>query len=136
MLKRFAMMAGVIALIGLGSFAGAVEPSPSIKQAMGKLHKGGTAALPSLKKALAQDSPDWKGISTTATLVSDLSAAITEQKPPKGDQANYTKLAKAYASSAAALKTAAEKEDLAGAKAAMGKLQSSCMDCHKAHKGK
>lgn len=134
-MKRLVLTtAGVLATIGLAGLVGADAPSPTIKQAMAKLHKGATAALPSLKKALGEGSPDWKGIKTTATLISELSAAITDQSPPKGDKANYMTLSKAYASTASDLKEAAEKEDLTAAKAALGKLQGSCMTCHKAHK--
>jgi cytochrome c556 len=136
-IKRFMTMAGVVALLGLVvGIAGAFDDSsPSIKVAMGKLHKGGTAALPSLKKALGAPSPDWKGIQTTSKLVSDLSAAITEQDPPKGDKANYAKLSKAYADEAKKLKEAADAEDAAQAKKSLGKLNSTCKTCHTAHKG-
>ena len=102
MIKRFATMAGVVALLGLVvGIAGAYDdPVPTIKQAMGKLHKGATAALPTVKKALAAPTPDWAGIQTTTKLISDLSAAITEQEPPKGDKADYTRSSKAYAAEA------------------------------------
>jgi cytochrome c556 len=137
-IKRFATMAGVVALLGLVvGIAGAFDDSkPSIKVAMGKLHKGGTAALPSLKKALGAPSPDWKGIQTTTKLVSELSEAITELEPPKGDKANYAKLSKAYAVEAKTLKEAADAEDAATAKKSLGKLGSSCKACHDTHKGK
>jgi cytochrome c556 len=135
-IKRFAMMmAGLAALLGVAGLAGAQDDKPTIKQAMAKLHgKSATAALPSIKKALAADSPDWKGVQKTSKLVADLSVTITELKPPKGDQADYTKLSKTYATNAKALKDAADKEDAAAAKAAVGKLFGSCMPCHKSHK--
>jgi hypothetical protein len=136
-IKRFATMAGVIALLGLVvGIAGAYDdPVPTIKQAMGKLHKGGTAALPTVKKALAAPTPDWDGIQTTAKLISDLSAAITDQEPPKGDKADYAKLSKAYAAEAKHLKEAADAKDAAQAKKSVGKLNSTCKTCHTAHKG-
>jgi cytochrome c556 len=134
-IKRFAMMmAGLAALLGVAGLAGAQDDKPTIKQAMAKLHKGGTAALPSIKKALGADTPDWKGIKKTTILIADLSAAITELEPPKGDQAAYTKQSKVYATNAKALKDAADKEYSAAAKAALGKLNSSCMPCHKSHR--
>jgi cytochrome c556 len=136
-IKRFAMMmAGVAALLGVAGLAGAQDDKPTIKQAMGKLHKAGTGALPSIKKSLAAETPDWKGIKKTNKLIADLSAAITELEPPKGDQADYTKQSKAYATNAKSLKDAADKEDAAAAKAAFGKLNTSCKSCHDVHKGK
>jgi cytochrome c556 len=136
-IKRFATMAGVVAMLGLvAGIAGAYDdPVPTIKQAMGKLHKGGTAALPTVKKALGAPTPDWPGIQTTTKLISDLSAAITDQDPPKGDKADYTKLSKAYAAEAKTLMEAAEAKDAAQAKKSVGKLGATCKTCHTAHKG-
>jgi cytochrome c556 len=135
-IKRFATMAGVVALLGLVvGIAGAYDdPAPTIKQAMGKLHKGATAALPAVKKALTAATPDWDGIQTTTKLISDLSAAITEQEPPKGDKAAYAKLSKAYAAEAKTLMEAAEAKDAAQAKKSVGKLNTTCKTCHAAHK--
>jgi hypothetical protein len=136
-IKRFAMMmAGLAALLGIAGLAGAQDDKPTIKQAMGKLHKAGTGALPSIKKALAADTPDWKGIQKTTKLIAEISATIIELEPPKGDQADYTKQSKAYATNAKALKDAADKEDAAASKAAFGKLNASCKSCHDLHKGK
>jgi cytochrome c556 len=136
-IKRFATMAGVVALLGLVvGIAGAYDdPAPTIKQAMGKLHKAGTGALPTVKKALAAPTPDWDGIQTTTKLISDLSAAITEQEPPKGDKEAYAKLSKAYAAEAKHLKEAADAKDAAQAKKSVGKLGATCKTCHSAHKG-
>lgn len=133
-LKRCAAMAAGVAILGLAGLATADEPSPTIKQAMGKLHKGQTGALNVLKKALGTDKPDWKGVQKTTKLVAELSESITGLEPPQGDKAGYEKLSKAYATNAKALQDASDKEDLAGSKAALGKLNMSCMPCHKAYK--
>jgi cytochrome c556 len=135
-LKRFATMAGVFAVVGLVGLAGADEAKPTIKQAMTRIAKGKNAAIPTLKSALAAPSPDWKEIQANAKTVETCTEAIVDAKPRKGEQANYAKLAKAFAAHAKALHESAEKEDLAGAKAAFGKIGGSCMACHNAHKGK
>ncbi len=137
MLKRFAMIAGVFAVVGLAGLAGAAdEAKTTIKQAMTKIAKGKASAIPSLKTALNAPSPDWKSIQANSKTVATCTEAIVALKPSKGDQANYTKLAKALAADATALNVSAEKEDLAGAKAAFGKIGGSCMGCHNAHRGK
>jgi hypothetical protein len=100
-IKRFAMMiAGLAAMLGVAGLAGAQDDKPTIKQAMGKLHRGPTSAISTVKKGLAADAPDWKGVQKSSKLIADLSATITELEPPKGDQADYTKQSKAYASNA------------------------------------
>lgn len=136
MLKRFATMTGVLALVGLIGLANADDARPTIKQAMTKIAKGKVSSIPALKTALAAPSPDWKAIKANAKTVETATGAIVDAKPPKGDQAGYTMLAKALAADAKALNDSAEKEDLAGAKAAFGKIGGSCMACHKAHRGK
>lgn len=136
MIKRFATTAGVAAVLGLAGLAGAGDDTPpTIKAAMGKLHKGGTAALPTVGKALKAPNPDWKGIQTTSKLIAELSEAITGLEPPKGDKADYEKQIKAYTANAKMLKEAADKEDVAKASAAVAKLGASCKTCHAAHKG-
>ena len=136
MLKRFATMAGVIAVVGLAGLAGADDAKPTIKQAMVKIGKGKNAPIPALKSALAAPSPDWKGIQAHTKTVETCTEAIVDAKPRKGDPANYAKLAKAFATYAKALNESAEKEDLAATKAAFRKLGGACMACHTAHRGK
>ena len=136
MKKRLAVMLGMVAVFGLGalgSLADAQDEAASIKKVMGKLHKGQKALLPSVKKALQSDSPNWGDIKKGSKVIVELAMTITEAEPPKGDKAAYNKLMSAYLASAKDLNEAAEAEDAAKAKASLGKLSGTCKTCHQAH---
>ena len=106
----------------------------SIEKIMEKLHKGKNSSMGILKVALKRQSPDWTKIQKESKTFATVSADLPKFDPPKGDPASFKKLAKAYASNAKALETAAKKEELDGTKAALRKLTGSCMGCHDAHK--
>jgi cytochrome c556 len=110
------------------------DETPTIKQIMGKLHKGAKAPLTTVKAELKGDSPDWSKVATEAKVIEKYGAYLPKADPPRGDKASYEKLAKAYAKNAKALNTAAEKEDLAKAKDATKNLGGSCQACHKSHR--
>jgi cytochrome c556 len=110
------------------------DKTPTIEQVMDKLHKGARSPLAKLKKGLAASSPSWKVIQKNTTLFSELGAALPKNEAPKGDQADYKKLADAYAANAKALDEAAQQEDLASTKAAFRKIGASCKACHIAHR--
>ena len=106
----------------------------SIEKIMEKLHKGKNSSMGILKVALKSQSPDWTKIQKESKTFATVSADLPKFDPPKGDPASFKKLAKAYASNAKALETAAKKEELGETKAAFRKLTGSCMGCHDAHK--
>jgi cytochrome c556 len=110
------------------------DETPSIKKVMETLHKGKNSPLNSVKAALKSSPPDWVEIQKQAKEFATYGEALPKNDPPKGKKAAYEKLAKAYASNAKTLKEAAEKEDLKGAKAAFGKISTSCTQCHKSHR--
>jgi cytochrome c556 len=116
--------------------AGAADDAKanSIEKIMERLHKGKNAPLSVLKTAVKSQSPDWAKIQKQSKTLATVSADLPKFDPPKGDAASFKKLAKAYASNAKDLDTAAKKEDLAETKTALRKIGSSCMGCHDAHK--
>ena len=59
-MKRMACVASVLAVLIMA--ARADDSTPSIKEIMGKLHKGANAPLAKLKTALKSDTPDWKDV--------------------------------------------------------------------------
>lgn len=109
------------------------EPA-TIAEIMQALHKGSESPLATLKAALKSDSPDWSVVQKAAKVYVECSSDLPKNDPPKGDSESFKKLAKAFASNAKSLKEAAEKQELAAAKDAFGKIGGSCMGCHKAHK--
>lgn len=134
-MKRLVCMASTLAVLALLAGA-AAEDTPSIKEVMGKLHKGANAPLAKLNTALKSDSPDWKNVQDLSKDFVILGAALSKNGPPRGEKADYVKLADAYHGNAKDLDTAAKAEDKTKAKAALGKIGASCKACHTAHKGK
>jgi cytochrome c556 len=131
-LKPMACVASVLAVLIIS--AGADDATPSIKEIMGKLHKGTSAPLAKLKTALKADTPDWKEIQNLSKDFVTLGACLPENEPPKGDKSAYEKRAEAYYENAKALDAAAKAEDKTGAQAALNKIGASCKACHAAHK--
>ncbi|MFO0892502.1 MAG: cytochrome c [Isosphaeraceae bacterium] len=125
-----------MAVIGLagGTASAADDETPTIDKIMEKLHKGRKSPMATLKASLKSASPDWSAVQKETKTYAKYAGYMPKNKPPKGDDASYQKLAKAYASSAKALDAAATKEDLGATKAALGKIGGSCMGCHDAHK--
>jgi cytochrome c556 len=110
------------------------DEKPTIKQIMAKLHKGAKAPLKAVQAELKGGSPDWTKIETEAKVIEKFGAYLPKAEAPKGEQAAYEKLAKAYATNAKTLHKAAEDQDLAKAKDATKKLGGSCKACHDEHK--
>jgi cytochrome c556 len=114
--------------------ARADDASPSIKEIMGKLHKGANAPLTQLKAALKSDTPDWKDVQELSKLFVSQGADLAKNQPPRGDKSAFDKRARAYYQYAKALDDAAKAEDKAKAQTALNKIGASCKACHSAHK--
>lgn len=110
------------------------DEKPTIKQIMAKLHKGSKAPLKTVQTELKNDSPDWTKVEAEAVIIDKFGTFLAKAEAPRGDQADYEKLAKAYGKNAKALKTAAADKDLDKARDASKKLGASCKSCHTAHK--
>jgi cytochrome c556 len=131
-----ASLLGILSVVAwTSSPAGAQdEEKPTIKQIMAKLHKPSKGVLHVVKAELKSDSPDWSKVETEAKIIEKLGAFLPKAEAPKGDQASYEKLAKAYAKNAKALEEAAGDKDLDKARDATKKLGASCKSCHTAHR--
>jgi cytochrome c556 len=138
-MKRLVCMASVMAVLAASAFATGRarafdDETPTIKDVMGKLHKGANSPLAQLKKSFQDGSPKWKDVQGLTKEFATLGAALPKDEAPLGEKDDYKKLATAYSDNAKALDDAAKKEDLAGAQAAFGKISTSCMPCHKTHR--
>ncbi|MDR3635872.1 MAG: cytochrome c [Isosphaeraceae bacterium] len=133
-MKRLVGLATAAAIMTLAAVAGA-EDTPSIKEIMGKLHKGANAPLGKLKGALKAESPDWKEVQSLSKDFVILGAGLAKNEPPRGDKAAYEKLANSYYENAKDLDNAAKAEDKDKSQAALNKIGASCKACHTAHKG-
>jgi hypothetical protein len=138
-MKRIVCMLGAVAVVIAAALvsgrAGADDQGASIKDIMGKLHKGAKAPLSQLKVQLKAESPDWKAIQGETKDFVALGGGLAKFDPPKGEAKAYKSLATNYYNHAKDLDSAARKEDLGATKAAFSKLAASCKECHSAHKG-
>jgi cytochrome c556 len=133
-MKRLVCVASMLAILGVAAGARTDDP-PTIKDVMDKLHKGASSPLAKLKTALKASSPDWSAVQDLTKEFEEFGAALAKNDPPRGEKADFEKLAKAYEKNAKALNAAAKAEDKAKAKAALTKITDSCKTCHTAHKG-
>jgi len=117
---------------GRGVPGGAADSG--IKQIMRKLDKGPNS-LSTIDKGLKANSQAWETIQPQTAEYARLTADLGKSDPPKGTKESWTKLTSAYAESAAALDKAAQAKDLNAATAAHRKLATSCMECHREHRG-
>ncbi len=133
-MKRLVCVASTLATIAL--LAGArTQESATIKEVMDKLHKGGNAPLAKLKTALKAESPDWTEVQGLTKDFVKFGALLEKNDPPRGEKADFEKLAKAYYKNAKALDDSAKAEDKGKAQSALNKIGASCKSCHTAHKG-
>ena len=77
----------------------------------------------------------WDAAAAAAKSLDTNAALLGKGTPKKGEAASWEKLTTNYHKNTSALLAAVEKKDAPGAKEAVGTLQSSCMECHQAHKG-
>jgi cytochrome c556 len=137
-MKRMVCSGSLLALFAWmaieGSFVGAADRSPTIKEIMGKLNKGPKSLTYVVGKELKEGEPDWSKIQKQTTSYVELARALGDQEPRKGSKDSWEKLSKAFADNAQALDQAAKKKDLSSAKQAHARLAGSCRTCHSAHK--
>jgi cytochrome c556 len=137
-MKRPVCLASALAVLALSAVAsvqGQGQETPTIKQIMAKLHKGANAPLAKAKAALKGDAPDWKAVQDASKDMVILGALLSKNDPPRGEKADFDKLANTYHENAKALDDAAKAEDKAKSQAALGKIGGLCKSCHSAHKG-
>jgi hypothetical protein len=130
-----AVLALAALLVGDGATADAQDDkNPTIKEIMGKAHKGNTALVAVIGKQLQAAKPEWDTIQPQTKELAELGTALGKNSPPKGNKQSWERLTKAYNTNAAALVTAADAKDKRKAVAAHQKLVASCMGCHTAHR--
>jgi hypothetical protein len=102
---------------------------------MARLTKGPGSLTPVIRQELQAEQPAWETIQDQTREFVRLAEALGQNEPPKGGKESWAKLTADYAESATALDRAAQARDRDAALAAHGKLASSCMPCHKEHRG-
>jgi hypothetical protein len=99
-MKRLVCLASALALLAASALAarraGADdEKTPTIKEVMGKLHKGANSPLAKVKKALKAETPPWKEIQDQSKDFVILGASLAKNEPPRGEKEDFKKLAEA-----------------------------------------
>ncbi len=82
------------------------------------------APLELLQDEVKKDAPNWKILATNVKPLAKIGAAIKDNR-------TYTSNPAPYIAAVKALTVAAEKEDVAGARAAVDGLMKSCAGCHR-----
>lgn len=138
-MTRFGYVLGGVALV-LG-VAWATSPvgaqggnTLTIKDIMGKAHKGTTSVLTVLGKELKADEPTWADIQKQTKELLGLGEGLGQNTPPKGERDSWSQLTGAYVKTAKELDAAAQQKDKTTAAAAQSKLAGSCKACHLAHR--
>ena len=85
--------------------------------------------------ALKAEKPAWETIQPQTKEYAQLAADMGKHEPAKGSKESWSKLTAEYAELASDLDKAAQAKDKAAATAAQGDLASSCMACHRQHRG-
>src|SRR5437899_2533849 len=82
--KVFVLAAGPVVLLASASLLAVAQDdkAPTIKQVMGKLHKGAKAPIAQLKTQLSAPSPNWESIQKTTKDFVILGAALAKNDPP------------------------------------------------------
>jgi hypothetical protein len=101
---------------------------------MVKLTKGPNSLTPVIGKELETDPPPWETIQAQTKEYAKLAEALGLNDPPKGTRESWATLTADFAATAAELDKAAQARDEDAALAAHGKLEVSCMSCHREHR--
>jgi cytochrome c556 len=130
-MKRLVCAAAGLVLVAAGV---AVAADPTIKDIMIKAHKPGKSLLANIMGELKEDEPDWSDVQKDSKELVELGTALGKNTPPKGDQASWDRLTKAYLANVQSLEAAAESKNKSAAQTALKQMQGSCRACHMAHR--
>ncbi len=134
MKKWIAVVVMATVPIAAGAVGAFQDKTPTIKQVMGKLHKGAKSQQKVLDTQIKAESPDWDAIQKTTKDFVILGAALEKNDPPKGSKDSWKKQADKYYANAKALDDAAADKDVDKVKAAQKTIGASCKACHSAHR--
>jgi cytochrome c556 len=138
-MKSFVFTSAVLVCGGLlaATIHAAAFPNktPTIKEIMTKLNKDASSLTPAVGKALRAAEPDWSEIQQQTQQFAELAEALGKNGPPKGSKESWEKLTAGYLETAKALNKAAQDKDKRAALSAHAKLRTSCLACHRAHRG-
>jgi hypothetical protein len=106
-----------------------------IAEIMGKLTKGPESLTTVIGTELNADPPPWDKLEPQAKEFVTLASSMGKLEPPKGSKESWAKFTSSYSDTALALEKAVQAKDKEAARTAQQTLSSSCMACHKEHRG-
>jgi cytochrome c556 len=112
------------------------EKGPSIKAVMKHVFntKNKQSLLVVLGNDLKTDEPDWSKVQKESKEVVRLVTPLEKATPPRGERESWEKLTASTLMKAKSLEAAAENKDKDKAQVTLKALQTSCKDCHTAHR--
>jgi cytochrome c556 len=114
--------------------AGSAEAT-GLKAIMKKIGGGPGALATTLNGQLNAEKPAWDTIQPQTKEYAQLAAEMGKYEPSRGSKESWSKLCAEFAASAADLDKAAQSNDKSAALAANSQLSTSCMACHREHRG-
>ncbi|MGL6075149.1 MAG: cytochrome c [Fimbriiglobus sp.] len=129
--------AGVVCTLSFLFVVGAVTAKPlaeptSIHDIMAKGHAGKKSVLNQIKEGVKGEK--WDDIAKAAKTFKTYGEDLGKNKPEKGDEESWKKLAAEYKKTTAAIAEAVEKKDQKAANKALETMGKSCKACHDIHK--
>jgi hypothetical protein len=107
----------------------------SIREIMMCLARGPESLGNSIGNGLKADDPAWEVLQGKTKEYLNLAKAMSAQEPPRGSKDSWATLTRSFAESASDLDRSVQEKNKDGALAAHGSLSSSCMTCHREHRG-
>jgi hypothetical protein len=133
--RAFAAFLMTALILAAAAAGGDAAKPPTVKEIMGKLHRGPNCLRANIARDLRADDPDWEEIEKETREFVRLAEDLPKDTPPRGGKESWDTQTKLFVSNARALHAAAEKHDRQAALKAHAKL-GNCKSCHDVHKPK
>jgi len=133
-MNRLFVLGGLLALaVAFTSVQAQDEKGKSIKEIMKEAHGG--KGLKSIIQGSAKKK-DWDTAGSAAKTWVGLANDLAKGTPPKGEAASWKELTTKYTETIKGVEEAVGKKDAKAVEAKIKEVNTSCMGCHKGHKGK
>jgi cytochrome c556 len=132
-MNRLFLLGGLVLAVAFTGVRAEDEKAKSIKEVMKEAHGGKglrTIIQGSAKKA------DWDTATNAAKTWVALANDLAKGTPPKGEKESWKEMTGKYTTTIKGVEEAVGKKDAKAVEAKIKEVNTSCMGCHKGHKGK